>query len=71
MKTLASSMKCPTQQAEKAWIQLILYLAGTRDWVFKLPYVEAGTSLARILNTGRTDEGSSKEHLLEIFCDSD
>ena len=71
VKTLASSMKCPTQQAEKALIQLILYLAGTRDWVFKLPYVEAGTSLARILNTGRTDEGSSREHFLEIFCDSD
>ena len=71
VKTLASSMKCPTQQAEKALIQLILYLAGTRDWAFKLPYVEAGTSLARILNTGRTDEGSSKEYLLEIFCDSD
>lgn len=47
MKSLASSMKCPTQQAEKSLIQLVLYLAGARDWVFKLPYVEVGASLAR------------------------
>ena len=72
VKSLASSMKCPTQQAEKSLIQLVLYLAGTRDWVFKLPYVEIGTSLARTLNTGQQDESSNNEqHLLEIFCDSD
>ena len=40
--------------------------------MFKLPYVEIGTSLARTLNTGQQDESLNKEqHLLEIFCDSD
>ena len=73
VKSLASSMKCPTQQAEKSLIQLVLYLAGTRDWVFKLPYVERGSSLARVLNTGQGSDIPSKEqqHLLEVFCDSD
>ena len=28
VKSLASSMKCPTQQAEESLIQLVLYLAG-------------------------------------------
>ena len=36
VKTLASWMMSPTVQAEKALIQLILYLSGTRDFAFQV-----------------------------------
>lgn len=70
VKTLASSMKTPTLQAEKGLIQLILYLSGTRDYAFKMPYTPPGTKLISKLNNIPEME-STDIHVMEAFCDSD
>ena len=38
VKSLAGFMRNPTEQAERCLIQLILYLKGTADLTFRLPY---------------------------------
>ena len=70
VKTLASWMKSPTVQAEKALIQLILYLSGTRDFAFHMPYSQVGTKMVYKLNS--VDEYPESEiHCMEVYCDSD
>ena len=71
VKSLASSMRSPTEQAERCLQQLILYLKGTKNMSFWLPYTQVGTSMAKILNNAPQDELEDTEHLMEIFCDSD
>ena len=64
-------MRSPTEQAERCLQQLILYLKGTKNMSFWLPYTQVGTSMAKILNNAPQDELEDTEHLMEIFCDSD
>ena len=71
VKSLASSMRSPTEQSEKCLQQLILYLQGTRDMSFWLPYTQAGVSMAKILSNAPQDELEDTKHIVEIFCDSD
>ena len=71
VRTLASSMKTPTEHAEKCLIQLILYLKGTQGFAFKLPYTPVGTRLASKLNNAPELEQDDNIHVMEVFCDSD
>ena len=71
VKTLASSMKTPTEHAERCLIQLILYLKGTQGFAFKLSYTPVGTSLASKLNHAPELDQDDNIHVMEVFCDSD
>ena len=44
-------MKSSTVQAEKALIQLILNLSGTRDFAFHMPYSQVGTKMVHKLHS--------------------
>ena len=62
VKSLASSMRSPTEQAERCLQQLILYLKGTKDMSFWLPYTQVGTSVAKTLNNAPQDELEDTPH---------
>ena len=70
VKTLASWMKSPTVQAEKALIQLILYLSGTRDFAFHMPYSQVGTKMVYKLHSVN-EYPESEIHCMGVYCDSD
>lgn len=61
VKSLASSMRAPTEQAERCLIQLILYLNGARDFAFRLPYTPIGTRMSGKLNNA-PELGSGRKH---------
>ena len=69
VKSLASYMKVPTVQAEKSLVQLVLYLAGTKDFAFLMPYSQVGTRMVMKLNNVK-EYDESEERCVEVFCDS-
>ena len=71
VKTLAGSMRTPTEQAERCLIQLCLYLKNTADLSFRLPYIQVGTRMSGRLNNRPEHEIEDGVHVMEIFCDSD
>ena len=71
VKTLAGSMRTPTKQSEKCLIQLCLYLKGTANLSFRLPYTPIGTRMSGKLNNRPEHEVEDNIHVMEAFCDSD
>ena len=71
VKTLAGSMRTPTEHAERCLIQLCLYLKSTANLSFRLPYIQVGTRMSGRLNNRPEHEIEDGVHVMEIFCDSD
>ena len=70
IKCLSSWLANPTEQGEKCLTHLILYLSGTRNMTFLLPYEKPGAEMIKKIN-GQQNDNEESEHCLEIFCDSD
>ena len=71
VKTLAGSMRTPTEHAERCLIQLCLYLKNTANFSCRLPYIQVGTRMSGRLNNRPEHEIEDSVHVMEIFCDSD
>ena len=71
VKTLAGSMRTPTKHAERCLIQLCLYLKGTANLSFRLPYTPVGTRMSGKLNNRPEHEVEDNTHVMEVFGDSD